>query len=612
MECQTKAGKVTRHDHSAPVSNCVLTNADLTAVSFGELRDRLKARADELNHTDDLELMAALRYLTALAERAHTPDSVDALTQLARIFFFGAQPVKALQTASLAAQLASGLDLELSLCEARGVEGLALSDLGRFTESTVAHAESWRLARRMANAELEGWAIKRVGDLWAAMAQFDVAITYLSRSRELAAECGLLDLELCSRNNIANCAVQLRDPAAGLRALLPLPTEVPETKMDVLGKANANDTLGHLYLLSGDLEQARVHAQESGRLAKIAGVERTIKRNEALLGLIDVRFGVIERGLAAVESALVFAERVDQIDVADCLSMCADAHEAAGQSDKALEYLKQLADWKKKSIVAEMPLQYEGFADCLQLRTGTPVSDEALLVRSQRLETNVQQRVQYLVETAINAEVASGHDLYRTFRVAKLASSLATAIGWSEKRVSALALGGQLCNIGMMAIPARILQKKRGLSDSEVQVMRAHTQYGAELLRKSKLRMLDVAAIVAEQHHERYNGSGYPLGLSGEAIADEARIMSVCDAFDAMTHRRPWRTTPLSAQAALNEIRRGAGSKFDPQVANAFVEFIRREFWEHDDFDAFLAEGAYQHEYVRVRARMETLIAHPR
>ena len=103
--------------------------------------------------------------------------------------------------------------------------------------------------------------------------------------------------------------------------------------------------------------------------------------------------------------------------------------------------------------------------------------------------------------------------------------------------------------------------------------MQAHTQYGAELLRKSKLQILDVAAVIAEQHHERYDGSGYPRGLSGEAIAEEARIVSVCDAFDAMTHRRPWRPTPLSIQAALNELKHGAGSQFDPQLVQRFYRF---------------------------------------
>lgn len=287
---------------------------ELAGVSFADLRDRLKARTDELEHTDEIDLMEALRYLVTLADDAHTPDSVDALIQLARNFFFAGQPEEALQAASVASRLASLLDQRLSLCEARGVEGLALSDLGRFTEATVVHAESWRLARGLGNIELEGWAIKRVGDLWGAMAQCDVAMIYLDRSRQLAAEHALLDLELSSRNNLANCAKRLRDPEAGLRALLPLPTVVPVTRLDVLRQANAHDTLAHLYWLTDDLQSARVHARELGRFARLAGVKRTTQRNEALLGLIDVRSGAVEKGLAAVESALAFAKQVDHID----------------------------------------------------------------------------------------------------------------------------------------------------------------------------------------------------------------------------------------------------------------------------------------------------------
>jgi hypothetical protein len=156
---------------------------ELASLSFVDLRDRLKARNDKLDHTDHIDLTELLRYLTSVPDDAHTPDSVDALIQLARNFFFAAQPAEALQAASVASRLATLLDQELLLCEARGVEGLALSDLGRFTEATVAHAESWRLARTLGNIEREGWAIKRVRDLWAAMAQFDVAMSYLNRSR---------------------------------------------------------------------------------------------------------------------------------------------------------------------------------------------------------------------------------------------------------------------------------------------------------------------------------------------------------------------------------------------------------------------------------------------
>ncbi len=212
------------------------------------------------------------------------------------------------------------------------MEGLALCDLGRFSEATVAHAESWRLARMLGNVELEGWTIKRVGDLWAAMAQFDVAMTYLNRARELAAEHGLVDLERASRNNIAGYAIQIKDPVVGLRVLVPLATDGPMKKIDVLRQANAHDTLGHLYLLADDLCMAVVHAQESGRLAKARRSEENNKLNEALLGLIDVKSGAVEKGLAAVES--VGLRQASRPTVVAYLGMCADAHEAAGQSDR--------------------------------------------------------------------------------------------------------------------------------------------------------------------------------------------------------------------------------------------------------------------------------------
>ena len=191
--------------------------------------------------------------------------------------------------------------------------------------------------------------------------------------------------------------------------------------------------------------------------------------------------------------------------------------------------------------------------------------------------------------------------------MAKLARLLAAESGFDEPRCASLAVGAQLCNVGMMAIPVRILQKRRGLSAGELIILRDHTKYGAEMLRRSKLRMFEVASVIAAQHHQRYDGSGYPHGLCGEDISEEARIVAICDSFDAMTHRRPWRE-PLSVQAALNEINRGAASQFDPMLAGLFVNLVRREFWQHDDFDSFLADGAHEHEYVRDRARIEKLL----
>ena len=168
-------------------------------------------------------------------------------------------------------------------------------------------------------------------------------------------------------------------------------------------------------------------------------------------------------------------------------------------------------------------------------------------------------------------------------------------------------LGAQVCNIGLIAIPARILLKPGALSDDERQVLCDHASYGAELLRRAKLQVLDVAGVVAEQHRERYDGSGYPYGLRGDAITEEARIVAICDAFDAMTHHRPWRV-PLPTQVALRELERAAGVKFDPLLVRVFVDLMRSEFWRPTDMETFLTDGAEELEYVAARARMEALM----
>ncbi|HKO69076.1 MAG TPA: HD domain-containing phosphohydrolase [Burkholderiaceae bacterium] len=585
-----------------------MTTDELVKLPFAELRDRLKASAEELDSAEAIDLMDVLRYLTMLPDCAHGPDSVDALFHLSRNFFIASRPTQTIQAASLASRLAIALEQNNLLCKARGMEGVALCHLGKFAESAAALADFWTQARLLGDVQRETLAIKNVGSLYAAMAQWSIASVYCRRSWELAAAHGYTHLELGSRVNFANCALQLSDAASGLSALLPAATGAPNTKAEAATYASAHVTLGHLYLLTGETDRARTHAHEAGRCAQLGGYKRTLQLHTTLLGLIDVKSGEVERGLAAVESGLAFAKRVNHLDVADYLSMCVDACEAAGRSDRALAYLHELVAWKKNLIDAEIP-QHEGLIEPLQLEVGDSVFDDQLRVRAQWLQADVRQTIRRFVETAINAEIASGHDLYRTFRVAKLARCLAIAIGWDEERVNSLALGAQLSNVGMVAIPTRVLHKPTGLSDSEHNILRTHPVYGAELLRKPRLRVFDVASVVAEQHHERFDGSGYPRGLAGEAIGEEARVVAVCDAFDAMTHTRPWRRMPLAVDEALNELKQGARSQFDPRLVNAFVELVGRELQEHDDFDAFLSAGADEYEYVRVRARIETLMA---
>ena len=586
-----------------------MTRPELANLSFTDLLSRLKARRDELNATVDLDFDEVFQYLIALPRDAHAPDSIEALILVSQSLYLAAQPGEALQGAAHAARIASELEENALLCFALHVQGLALTDLGRFAEAMVTNAKALSIARELQDVWREISSISALGQVCVAMAQWDVAARYYEQARDLSEHKHEEFQELLNRINLADCFLQLRDAASGLRALGRLPESAQPARRDLIISVGGFNTLARLHLLRGDVEAARIHAAEASRLSAMAQDQRQAQNLEATLGLIDVLSGSGDSGLSRVERALSHTRRINKTDVPDRLGVCIDAYEAAGRPDEAMGYLEELFELRKKSIEADIaPVPYEGSVEPFSFRTGSSLDEGELLVKAQLLRATIEGRLQRFVETAINAEITSGHDLYRTFRVAKLARLLAAESGFDEQRCTSLAVGAQLCNVGMMAIPVRILQKRRGLSAAELLILRDHTQYGAEILRRSKLRILEVASVIAAQHHERYDGSGYPRGLCGEEIGEEARIVAICDSFDAMTHRRPWRESPLSVQAALNEVSRGAASQFDPILACSFVDLVRREFWKHDDFDAFLADGAHEHQYVRDRARIEKLL----
>ena len=327
---------------------------ELADLSFAELRDRLKARIDQVGYVDDIDWSEALHYLTSLPDDQHTEDSGNALIELGRNFFFSGQQEEALLAGTVAARIATALEHRLLLCRARSMQGVTLRDLGRFNESIVALAETWMLARSLGDAERAVMTIRNIGGLFIAMAQWEVASAYYQAARAIAAEHGLVEYEFQSRSDIAICAHRLGDPVAGLRALLPFGVGAPTSRLAMLNRAAAHDTLAHLYLATGDTDKARTHAEESGRFAKLVGIPRATHLHEALMGLIEVKSGAIEHGLAAIQRGLDYAKRADAIDMGEYLGMCIDAYEAAGQTDKALMFLQELVAWKKKSVDAEL------------------------------------------------------------------------------------------------------------------------------------------------------------------------------------------------------------------------------------------------------------------
>ncbi len=152
--------------------------------------------------------------------------------------------------------------------------------------------------------------------------------------------------------------------------------------------------------------------------------------------------------------------------------------------------------------------------------------------------------------------------------VERLAADTARAIGLTEDAVELIALGAELHDVGKVAIPEAILQKPGPLDEHEWTLMRGHTLAGEQILAASPA-LAPVAPLVRSSH-ERWDGRGYPDGLAGSSIPLGARVIAVCDSYDAMTSDRSYRRA-MSEEVALAELRAGAGSQFDPQVVAAFL-----------------------------------------
>lgn len=143
--------------------------------------------------------------------------------------------------------------------------------------------------------------------------------------------------------------------------------------------------------------------------------------------------------------------------------------------------------------------------------------------------------------------------------------------GVSPQEVHDLAHAGLLHDIGKVAIPDAILLKPGPLDDAEFRQMQTHSTIGRQIL--EPMALLRSVGQIVEQHHERFDGGGYPNRLAGDSILLSARIISVADAFDAMTSTRPYRKA-LPHDEANHRLRQGKGSQFNPDVVEAFCAYL--------------------------------------
>lgn len=197
---------------------------------------------------------------------------------------------------------------------------------------------------------------------------------------------------------------------------------------------------------------------------------------------------------------------------------------------------------------------------------------DRLTARTAQLE---EAHGEILVRLAWAAEYRDDITGRHAERVARLSALLAVELGLPEEDVGRLEQAALLHDLGKVAIPDAVLHKPSSLTPTEEEIMQRHTMVGSRILSGSRHPLLQEAERIARSHHERWDGGGYPDGLAGEAIPLTARITAVADAWDSLTHTRPYRVG-LRGEEALAEITSAAGTQFDPRVVGALLALEAR------------------------------------
>lgn len=252
---------------------------------------------------------------------------------------------------------------------------------------------------------------------------------------------------------------------------------------------------------------------------------------------------------------------------------------------------KPWADSDMRRAVAEMVEAVQMQRENVRLQRVIQEQNDELSALNQDLERRVDERTGNVLDSLVQAlDYRDTETQWHSRRVACYSLRLARELGLEGQVLRDVEWGALLHDVGKIGIPDRILHKPASLDAHEWAIMKTHPALGADML--EGIEFLRGAAEVVAQHHERWDGRGYPVGLAGEDICLGARIFAVIDAYDAITSDRPYRPG-ADYETAAAEIVQVAGTQLDPRVVEAFLAIdpqelaeIRREVGEWDYHEA--------------------------
>ncbi|QTA79891.1 Two component system response regulator reciever and HD domains-containing protein [Desulfonema limicola] len=262
------------------------------------------------------------------------------------------------------------------------------------------------------------------------------------------------------------------------------------------------------------------------------------------------------------------AEETAHIPVIFITAMGQEENETKGFEVGAVDYITKPV--QPEIVRARVKTHLELINARKQLQNQNLILEQKVHERTRELRDSRQEIIHRLVSAAEHKDPETGSHIKRMSHYSAL---LARAYGFNEKECEAVLLAASMHDIGKIGIPDYILLKKGRLDLEEWEIMKTHSSIGAKILSKSKSKLIREGQVIAVSHHEKWDGSGYPQKLKGEAIPITGRIAALADVFDALTTKRPYKE-PWPVNRAADEIKAGSGSHFEPRLVEIFINIL--------------------------------------
>ena len=558
------------------------------------VRDLLQRASDEQDQNPGAARQLAIQARVVSRADGDRVGEAESLYRLASLAHSGGDPEDAFGLAMEASEIAAQCNAQLVEAWAVHLLGVVHYQASNFSESLERCLRALDLYRATGHGVDAGNIYNTIAAVYHSMGDNDRAIVTYEQALAAAEPYGRPDLVALVMGNIARIRSSRSEylPAVsmGRRAVEIARQHQPSIVTNLLAD------LAEAYMGLADHVKAAECFAEARRVLQERSEEGSEPTHAAQLGVmvaegrVALRRGALDDAISVLQAALDMSERTDsreyELEVNDLL---ATAFKRRGRFEEALERREKhdsqyrqmfthAADLRLRTLqVAHETATARHQAEILRLRTQeleAMVGRRATVITQGPVATTPAYHLEAFEQLAVLTEFRDAETGEHTNRVGDMAAEIAHALGKSPEWCEQLRTAARLHDIGKVAVPDAVLQKTGPLTVEEYEMMKSHTSMGHRILAGNSAPLFQMAAEIAQSHHEWWDGSGYPLGISHSSIALSGRIVSIADVYDALCSRRPYKRA-WARQEAARFVVSGRGGQFDPSVVDAFVAMLR-------------------------------------